>query len=104
MSRQLRKTVRKPGESGKVARWVLRLNSKGQTTIPIEVRRALGIDEKCRELELVMEREGYHLLPHKPPLPIKKYLGYCAKELEEIDDPVVFVRQLRSGGAVESEE
>jgi hypothetical protein len=67
------------------------------------VRRVLGIREKVRELELVLESDGFHLRPHKPPLPVKDYIGYCAEELQEIEDPVAFVRELRGRSGSENE-
>lgn len=89
---------------GKALRWILKLNPKGQTTIPLEVRRALGIGGEVRELELVCTGEGFYLRPHKPPLPIRKYIGYCAEELRGIEDPVAFVRELRGRSASEGGE
>lgn len=86
------------------SRWILKLNPKGQTTIPVEVRRALGVGGEIRELELVHTGEGFYLRPHKPPLPIHNYIGYCAEELQGVEDPVSFVRELRGRSASEEEE
>lgn len=84
--------------------WILRLNPKGQTTIPLEVRRMLGADSECREVELRATEGGFKLLPHKPPLPLNRYIGYCAEELADIDDPVAFLRELRGRPADAPEE
>ncbi len=94
------------GKEGKESppKWILRLNPKGQTTIPLKVRRALGIGGETRELELVYTLQGFYLRPHKPPLPIHEYIGYCADELGEIEDPVTFVRELRGRSNGEAEE
>jgi len=90
---------KKPEEKdsgGKAKRsWILRLNPKGQATIPLEVRRMLGVGGECRELELRATAAGLLLLPHKPPLPVGRYVGYCAEELKDVDDAVAFVRRLR---------
>jgi len=85
-------------------RWILKLNPKGQATIPVEVRRMLGADSECRELELRATEGGFQLLPHKPPLPLKRYIGYCAEELADVDDPVAFLRELRGRPADTAEE
>lgn len=87
-----------------VSRWILKLNPKGQATIPVEVRRALGVGGEIQELELVLESDGFRLRAHKPPLPIRKYIGYCAEELQDIGDPVTFVRELRGRDASKGEE
>jgi len=79
----------------KKGQWLLKLNPKGQATIPLEVRRVLGVESECRELKLVASEDGFRLLPHKPPLPIQKYIGYCAGELAEVSDAVSFVREMR---------
>ena len=76
-------------------RWVLRLNPKGQATIPVEVRRALGVGGECREIELVATADGFRLLPHKPPLPVERYVGYCAEELKDVEDAVAFIQKMR---------
>ncbi len=91
-------------KDGGTSRWILKLNPKGQTTIPVEVRRALGVGEEIRELELVHTDEGFFLRPHKPPLPIHNYIGYWAEELQGVEDPVSFVRELRGRSASEDEE
>lgn len=91
-------------KGGNTLRWILKLSPKGQTTIPLEVRRALGVGGEVRELELVRTGEGFYLRPHKPPLPIHQYIGYCAEELRGIEDPVAFVRELRGRSASESGE
>lgn len=83
-----------PGGKAKGS-WILRLNPKGQATIPLEVRRMLGVGGECRELELRATDAGLLLLPHKPPLPVRRYVGYCAEELKDVDDAVAFVRRLR---------
>ncbi|MDK2887511.1 MAG: hypothetical protein PWP72_389 [Thermoanaerobacter sp.] len=75
--------------------WVLKLNPKGQATIPLEVRRMLGVEGVCRELKLVAQEDGFRLLPHKPPPPIQKYIGCCAEELADVNDAAAFVRELR---------
>ncbi len=76
-------------------RWILKLNPKGQATIPLEVRRIFGINHECREIELVKEGAGFRLRPHKPDLPVHQYIGFCAEELGQIDDPVTFIQELR---------
>lgn len=88
----------------KAPRWILKLNPKGQATIPIAVRRALGGGETVRELELVQTDEGFYLRPHKPPLPVHDYVGYCADELHEVEDPIVFLRELRGRSTSEEEQ
>ena len=72
--------------------------------IPVEVRRVLGVSGEVRELELVHTGEGFYLRPHKPPLPIHNYIGYCAEELQGVEDPVFFVRELRGRSASEEEQ
>ncbi|MHB1044205.1 MAG: AbrB/MazE/SpoVT family DNA-binding domain-containing protein [Eubacteriales bacterium] len=79
------------------------MNPKGQATIPLEVRRTFGVDGECRELELVLEDGGFRLRPHKPALPVRKYIGYCAEELREVTDAAAFVRELRGRGSPERE-
>lgn len=76
-------------------KWILKLNPKGQATIPVEVRRVLGVDGEKREIEVVLKEDGFHLRLHKTPLPVKKYIGYCAEELNGVDNAVAFVRELR---------
>jgi hypothetical protein len=97
-----------PGErahlEAKRTQWILKLNPKGQATIPLEVRRMLGVGGECRELKLVAMEDGFRLLPHKPPLPVHQYIGYCAEELAEVEDPVAFVRELRGRPAGTPEE
>ncbi|MEW6172023.1 MAG: AbrB/MazE/SpoVT family DNA-binding domain-containing protein [Bacillota bacterium] len=102
---RVKKTPRKRGlTKATSARWILKLNPKGQATIPLEVRKMLGADTECRELELLATENGFQLLPHKPPLPVRRYIGYCAEELEGMDDPVVFFRELRGRAADAAEE
>lgn len=91
-------------KAANTSRWILRLNPKGQTTIPVEVRRVLGVGGEIRELELVHTGEGFYLRPHKLPLPIHNYIGYCAEELQGVEDPVFFVRELRGRSASEEEQ
>jgi bifunctional DNA-binding transcriptional regulator/antitoxin component of YhaV-PrlF toxin-antitoxin module len=91
-------------KAANTSKWILKLNPKGQTTIPLEVRRALGVGGEIRELELVHSGEDFYLRPHKPPLPIHNYIGYCAEELQGVEDPVSFVRELRGRSAPEEEE
>ncbi|MBT9173912.1 MAG: hypothetical protein DDT21_02319 [Syntrophomonadaceae bacterium] len=87
-----------------VTKWILKLNPKGQATIPADVRRALGVGGEIQEFELVLESDGFRLRAHKPPLPIRKYIGYCAEELLDIENPVTFVRELRGRDASKNEE
>jgi len=78
-----KKKLEEKDSGGKAKRsWILRLNPKGQATIPLEVRRMLGVGGECRELELRATEAGLLLLPHKPPLPVGRYVGYCAEELK----------------------
>lgn len=86
------------------SRWILKLSPKGQTTIPVEVRNTLGIGNEIREMELIRTKEGFYLRPHKPLLPIHKYIGYCAEELQGVENPVSFVSELRGRNASEDEE
>jgi len=110
MKEGLTKMVRRQKRAGEkqraanTSRWILRLNPKGQTTIPLEVRRALGVSGEVRELELVRTGEGFYLRPHNPLLPIHNYIGYCAEELQGVEDPVFFVCELRGRSASEEEQ
>ncbi|AEG15293.1 hypothetical protein Desku_1715 [Desulfofundulus kuznetsovii DSM 6115] len=79
----------------KKRQWVLKLNPKGQATIPLEVRRMLGVEGVCRELKLVALEDGFRLLPHKPPPPVQNYIGCCAEELADVSNAAAFVRELR---------
>ncbi|MBC7343725.1 MAG: hypothetical protein H5U02_14990 [Clostridia bacterium] len=78
--------------------WILKLNPKGQATIPAEVRRSLGLMKEDREIELVWENGSYKLKPHKAPIPIRNYIGFAAEELENIEDAVGYIRELRGRG------
>ncbi len=60
-----------------------KMTSKGQVTIPIEVRKRLGL-RTGDELEFTEENGLYHLRKHLPPTPLKKYRGYL-KHLEKRD-------------------
>lgn len=104
MVQRPKKTVTNQTRGGNVSRWILKLNPKGQATIPIDVRRALGVGGENQEFELVLERDEFRLRAHKPPLPIRKYIGYCAEELQDIDDPVNFVRELRGIDAPKTDD
>ena len=99
-----KKTVGRRNRVENVSKWILKLNPKGQATIPVDVRRALGVGGEIQEFELVLESEGFRLRAHKPPLPIRKYIGYCAEELQDIENPVTFMRELRGRDASKSEE
>ena len=95
-ARQFSKALSKrDSQKSAATRWILKLNPKGQATVPMEVRRMLGVNDTCRELELVLEKDGFHLRPSKPPLSVDDYIGYCAEELREITDAPAFIRELR---------
>jgi antitoxin PrlF len=52
-----------------------RLSSKGQITVPLEIRRRLGLKEGDR-VEFVVEGERTIMRPARPPEnPFKKYVG-----------------------------
>lgn len=69
-----------------------KITSKGQITLPKEVRERLGL-ETGDELEFV--EEGGRFLIHKrvPRSPFDKYLGYLREKRGE--DPDELVRELR---------
>lgn len=71
----------------------------------MEVRRALGVGGgDRRELELVLDENGYRLRPHKDEIPIGRYIGYCAEELKDVGDTVDFLRKLRGLDYPDAEE
>lgn len=52
-----------------------RITSKGQVTIPKDVRDRLGL-RPGDEIEFVEDRRGYRVLKRVPASPFQKYRGY----------------------------
>ena len=69
-----------------------RITTKGQVTIPKEVRERLGL-RPGDELEFMEEDGVFRLSKRIPPAPFKKYRGYL-KNLSE-RDPDELVQQMR---------
>ena len=60
-----------------------KITSKGQVTIPKEVRDRLGVGPGDR-LEFVADRAGYRVCKRAGPSPFEKYVGFL-KELAGAD-------------------
>ena len=69
-----------------------KMTTKGQVTIPIEVRRRLGL-RAGDELEFTEENGVYYLKKHLLPTPLRKYRGYL-KHLAK-RDPDELVHEMR---------
>ncbi len=69
-----------------------KMMTEGQVTIPIEVRRSLGL-RAGDELEFTEENGVYHLRKHLPPTLLRKYRGYL-KHLEK-REPDELVHEMR---------
>ncbi len=69
-----------------------RITSKGQVTIPKDVRERLGL-RPGDEIEFVEDRAGFRVQKLVPASPFKKYRGYL-KELAG-RDPDELVEQMR---------
>jgi AbrB family looped-hinge helix DNA binding protein len=80
-----------------------KITSKGQITIPIEVRRALGVGEGDA---LIFEKddEGIRVLPkRKGGSPFAKYQGIGNHGIPRDTDIVQYVREMRGHDADEDE-
>ena len=69
-----------------------KITSKGQVTIPKEVRERLGL-RPGDELEFVEKDGVFHLRKRIPAAPFKKYRGYLADLADR--DPDNLVRDMR---------
>jgi len=69
-----------------------KITSKGQVTIPKEVRERLGL-RPGDEIEFVEERKGYRVQKRVLASPFAKYRGYL-KDLTK-HDPDALVEQMR---------
>ncbi len=69
-----------------------RITTKGQVTIPKEVRERLGL-RPGDELEFTEEDGVFRLRKRLPPNPLRKYRGYLKEFAER--DPDELVQELR---------
>ncbi len=69
-----------------------RITTKGQVTIPKEVRERLGL-RPGDELEFTEEDGVFRLRKRLPPTPLRKYRGYLKEFAER--DPDELVQELR---------
>jgi antitoxin PrlF len=70
------------------------ISSKGQITVPIEIRRRLGIKQGDR-VEFVIDNGLTILRPAQPPAnPFEKFAG-CLPAFDSIDEINAWVRDMR---------
>lgn len=71
-----------------------RLSSKGQVTIPVEIRRKLGL--KSSDRVEFRERGGEIIMAHanETESPFAKYDGILAKKVKRGFDPIQWQREL----------
>lgn len=65
-----------------------RITSKGQVTIPKDVRDRLGL-RPGDEIDLVEDAGGYRLSKHVPASPFRKYRGYLKSLAGQDPDQLV---------------
>ncbi|MDO8531637.1 MAG: AbrB/MazE/SpoVT family DNA-binding domain-containing protein [Dehalococcoidia bacterium] len=69
-----------------------RITTKGQVTIPKEVRERMGL-RPGDKLEFMEEDGVFRLRKRLPPAPLKKYRGYLKNLTEQ--DPDELVKEMR---------
>lgn len=67
---------------------VAKVTSKGQVTLPKEVREALGIN-KGDELEFRKGKDGYKMKKHVKGSPFSKYVGYLRNRRGKTTDKII---------------
>lgn len=66
----------------------IKLTSKGQVTLPVEMRRKLGL-RTGDVLEIRESPEGYLIQKHIPVSPFDRYVGYLGHKGERKTDKLV---------------
>jgi antitoxin PrlF len=76
------------------------ISSKGQITVPLEIRRRLGLRE-CDRVEFVVENDRTIMRPAQPPEnPFEKYAG-ALPAFRSKDEINTWVRNLRDEESVD---